>query len=75
MDVWFFDVSKYFMFVNNCFDKCFINEEKCVIVFCVFFFDCGFICMVNIVWLILNFDCFVMLIFIMMMSGVFFVLF
>lgn len=48
MDVWFFDVSKYFMFVNNCFDKCFINEEKCVIVFCVFFFDCGFF-----VWLIL----------------------
>lgn len=68
------DVSKHLMLVNNCLDKCFINEEKRAIVFRVSLLDCGFICMVNIVWPILNPDRPVTLIFIMMMSGVSFVL-
>lgn len=69
-DVRFPDVSKHLMLVNNCLDKCFINEEKRAIVFRVSLLDCGFICMVNIVWPILNPDRPVTLIFIMMMSRV-----
>ena len=69
-DVRFPDVSKHLMLVNNCLDKCFINEEKRAIVFPVSLLDCGFFCMVNIVWPILNPDRPVTLIFIMMMSRV-----
>ena len=69
-DVRFPDVSKHLMLVNNCLDKCFINEEKRAIVFRVSLLGCGFICMVNIVWPILNPDRPVTLIFIMMMSRV-----
>lgn len=69
-DVRFPDVSKHLMLVNNCLDKCFINEEKRAIVFRVSLLDCGFFCMVNIVWPILNPDRPVTLIFIMMMSRV-----
>lgn len=69
-DVRFPDVSKHLMLVNNCLDKCFINEEKRAIVFRVSLLGCGFICMANIVWPILNPDRPVTLIFIMMMSRV-----